>query len=144
MNLFGMLELSGMALVAERQRAEVVASNMANAETTRTAEGGPYQRRLVVFRSRRLPQFPALLAGLRQNAGQGVLVAPVVKDVSNPVRRYEPGHPDADSQGYVAYPAINPVEEMTDLLGSVRAYELNASAVQASKMMIQQALEILR
>jgi flagellar basal-body rod protein FlgC len=117
---------------------------MANAETTRTAEGGPYQRRLVVFRSRRLPQFPALLAGLRQNAGQGVLVDQVVKDASNPVRRYEPGHPDADAQGYVAYPAVNPVEEMTDLLGAVRAYELNASAVQASKMMIQQALEILR
>ena len=144
MNLFGMLELSGMALVAERQRAEVVASNMANAETTRTPEGGPYQRRLVVFRSRRLPQFPALLAGMRQNAGQGVLVDQVVRDVTNPVRRYEPGHPDADAKGYVAYPSINPVEEMTDLLGAVRAYELNASAVQASKMMIQQAIEILR
>ena len=144
MNLFGMLELSGMALVAERQRAEVVASNMANAETTRTTEGGPYQRRLVVFRSRRLPQFPALLAGVRQNVGQGVRVDQVLRDASNPIRRYEPGHPDADAQGYVAYPAINPVEEMTDLLGAVRAYELNASAVQASKMMIQQALEILR
>jgi flagellar basal-body rod protein FlgC len=144
MNLFGMLELSGMALVAERQRAEVVASNMANAETTRTEEGGPYQRRLVVFRSRRLPQFPALLAGLRQNVGQGVRVDQVLRDASNPIQRYQPGHPDADAQGYVGYPAINPVEEMTDLLGAVRAYELNASAVQASKMMIQQALEILR
>ncbi|SRR5581483_708920 len=144
MNLFGMLELSGMALIAERQRAEVVASNMANAETTRTLEGGPYQRRLVVFRSRRLPQFPALLAGVRQNVGQGVRVDQVVRDATNPVRRYEPGHPDADAQGYVGYPAINPVDEMTDLLGAVRAYELNASAVQASKMMIQQALEILR
>jgi flagellar basal-body rod protein FlgC len=144
MNLFGMLELSGMALVAERQRAEVVASNMANAETTRTPEGGPYQRRLVVFRSRRLPQFPMLLAGLQRNVGQGVRVDTVVKDISNPIRRYEPGHPDADAEGYVGYPAINPVEEMTDLLGAVRAYELNASAIQASKSMIQQALEILR
>ena len=144
MNLFGVLELSGSALVAERQRAEVVASNMANAETTRTDEGGPYQRRLVVFRTRGLPRFPMLLAGLQRDSGLGVRVERVLADGAPPVRRYEPGHPDADAQGYVAYPAINPVEEMTDLLGAVRSYELNASAVQASKSMIQQAIEILR
>ena len=144
MNLFGVLELSGSAMVAERQRAEVVTSNMANAETTRSDEGGPYQRRLVVFRTRSLPRFPALLAGLQKDSGQGVRVERVVADPSAPVRRYEPGHPDADAEGYVSYPAINPVEEMTDLLGAVRSYELNASAVQASKSMIQQAIEILR
>jgi len=144
MNLFGMLELSGSALLAERQRAEVVTSNMANSETTRTEQGGPYQRQLVVFRSRRMPQFPMLLAGMQRNSAQGVRVDQVLTDPSPPLRRYEPGHPDADPQGYVSYPAINPVEEMTDLLGAVRAYELNASAVQASKSMIQQAIEILR
>jgi flagellar basal-body rod protein FlgC len=147
MNLFGMLEVSGSALAAERARAEVVVANMANAETTRTAEGGPYRRQLVVFRAHRMARFPLLLAGLQadvRSAGQGVQVTQVVADASAPVQRFQPGHPDADAQGYVSYPAINPVEEMTDLLSAVRSYELNASAIQATKNMLQQALEILR
>ena len=144
MNLFGMLELSGGALAAERQRAEVVTSNMANAETTRTPEGGPYRRKLVVFRAQRLPEFPLMLAGLHSVSARGVRVQQVVSDPAPPLERYQPGHPDADAKGYVAYPAVNPVEEMTDLLGAVRAYELNAAAVQAAKNMIQQSLDILR
>jgi flagellar basal-body rod protein FlgC len=145
MNLFGMLELSGSALTAERQRAEVVTSNMANAETTRTAEGGPYQRQLLVFRARRMQPFPLMLAGgLASTAARGVQVDQVLADAKPPIERYQPGHPDADAQGFVAYPAIDPVEETADLLGAVRAYELNASAVQATKNMIQQSLELLR
>jgi len=144
MNLFGMLEVSGSALTAERQRAEVVTSNMANAETTRTPEGGPYQRQLVVFRAKRTQQFPALLAGLSSPSARGVQVEQVLPDSKAPIKRYQPGHPDADSQGFVAYPAIDPVEETADLLGAVRAYELNASAVQATKTMIQQSLDLLR
>lgn len=144
MNLFGMLELSGSALLAERQRADVVTSNMANLETTRTAQGGPYRRQLVVFRSRHLPQFPLPAGDLQPSPARAVRVDQVVADPAPPVQRYEPGHPDADARGFVSYPAINPVEEMTDLLGAVRAYELNASAVQASKAMIQQSLDILR
>jgi len=149
MNLFGMLELSGSALTAERQRAEVVAANMANAETTRTEPGGgPYRRQLVVFRSQRMPRFPLLLAdasgGLPDQSARGVRVSQVIADSAAPLERYQPGHPDADSKGYVAYPAINPVEEMTDLLGAARAYELNASAVQAAKTMLQQSLDLLR
>lgn len=114
MNLFGMLELSGSALGAERQRAEVVASNMANAQTTRTAAGGPYRRQLVVFQAQRVPRFQFALAGLQRETSSA------------------------------AYPQVDPVEEMTDLLGAVRAYELNASAVQATKNMIQQSLDLLR
>jgi flagellar basal-body rod protein FlgC len=149
MNLFGMLDLSGSALTAERQRAAVVASNMANAETTRTAEGGPYRRQLVVFRARSMPQFPLMLASegessLSSQAARGVGVDAVLADPRPPVLRYEPGNPDADKKGYVAYPNINPVEEMTDLLGAVRSYELNASAVQAAKNMITQSLDLLR
>ncbi len=156
MNLFGMLEISGSALTAERQRAEVVTSNMANIETTRTPEGGPYQRRLVVFRARRMPQFPLLLAsssagigamtttGFAMNAARGVRVDQVLGDPTPAIERYQPGHPDADAKGYVAYPAIDPVEETTDLLGAVRAYELNASAVLAAKTMIQNSLDLLR
>ena len=144
MNLFGMLELSGSALGAERQRAEVVASNMANAQTTRTAVGGPYRRQLVVFQAQRVPRFQFALAGLQKETSSAVRIAAVVNDARPPVLRFEPGHPDANAQGYVAYPQVDPVEEMTDLLGAVRAYELNASAVQATKGMIQQSLDLLR
>jgi flagellar basal-body rod protein FlgC len=144
MNLFGMLELSGSALGAERQRAEVVASNMANAQTTRTPGGGPYRRQLVIFQSRRVPRFSLALAGLQRENSSAVRVAAVVSDQRPAVMRFEPGHPDANTQGYVAYPQVDPIEEMTDLLGAVRAYELNASAVQATKVMIAQSLSLLQ
>jgi len=144
MNLFGMLEVSGSALGAERQRAEVVSANMANAETTRTPQGGAYRRQLVVFRARPTLRFPLLVASLHSGEPQGgVQVDRVAADMSPMPRRYEPGHPDADPSGYVTYPNVNPVLEMTDLLSAVRAYQLNASAVQAAKSMIQQSLQIL-
>jgi flagellar basal-body rod protein FlgC len=144
MNLFGMLEVSGSALGAERWRAEVVAANMANAETTRTPEGGAYRRQLLVFRAQPMPRFPLLLAGLRRSAPDGgVRVERVVSDTSPLPVRYEPGHPDADSSGYVTYPNVNPVLEMADLLSAVRAYQLNVAAVQAAKNMIQESLQIL-
>lgn len=148
MNLFGMLEVSGSAMTAERQRAQVVTGNMANAQSTRTVQGGPYRRQLVVLRAQRQAAFPAMMSlaanGGRFGAADGVRVSQVIADSRPPVLRYEPGHPDADSKGYVAYPAVDPVEEMTDLLGAVRAYELNASAIAAAKGMIQQSLEILK
>ena len=143
MNLFGMLEVSGSALSAERWRAEVVSANMANAETTRTPQGGPYRRQLLVFRARPVPRFPTVLAALHSAHAEGVQVDRVIPDASPLPRRYEPGHPDADSSGYVTYPNVNPVMEMTDLLSAVRAYQLNAAAVQAAKSMIEQALQIL-
>ena len=144
MNLFGMLEVSGSALGAERWRAEVVAANMANSETTRTPQGGAYRRQMLVFRAQPMPRFPLLLAGLRKSAPDGgVRVERVVADASPMPRRYEPGHPDADTGGYVTYPNVNPVMEMADLLSAVRAYQLNAAAVQAAKSMIQQSLQIL-
>ena len=144
MNLFGMLEVSGSALGAERWRAEVVAANMANAETTRTPQGGAYRRQLLVFRAQPMPRFPLLLAGLRKATPDGgVRVERVVADASPLPRRYEPGHPAADASGYVTYPNVNPVMEMADLLSAVRAYQLNAAAVQAAKNMLQQSLQIL-
>jgi flagellar basal-body rod protein FlgC len=148
MNLFGLFQISGSALTAERLRAEVATSNLANSETTRTPEGGPYRRRMVVFNSRPASQFRLLLAGSLSNRGLeeagGVRVSQVVDDPTPPLRRYEPGHPDSDASGYVDYPAISPVQEMVDLMGAQRAYELNASAVQAAKQMIQQSLQILK
>lgn len=145
MNLFAMLNVSGSALTAERQRAEVVASNMANAETTRTAKGGPYRRQEVVFGTTpaQTSSFSEQLAAVENGAVQGVKVVDVITDPTPAVRRYDPSHPDADEQGYVNFPAINPVEEMVDLMGAARAYQLNVSALQSTKQMIQQSLQIL-
>lgn len=103
MNLFGMLELSGSALGAERQRAEVVAANMANAQTTRTPAGGPYRRQLVVFQSQRQSRFALALNRLHGGNPAAIRVAAVVNDARPAVLRFEPGHPDANSEGYVAY-----------------------------------------
>lgn len=170
MNLFGAMEVSGSALEAERIRAEVVAANMANAETTRTAEGGPYLRRHVVFTadtgdssfSSQLasqisgPSGPMTSGPMTSGpmaAGSfgdsepemgGVRVSAVVADKDAVLRRYDPGHPDADKDGYVSYPDINPVTEMVDLMGATRSYGLNASAVEAEKSMISTSLDILK
>lgn len=148
MNLFDSLSVSASALLAERQRSEVIATNMANAETTRTEAGGPYHRRQVVFEAHGGSSFRLALAANSDRATGpvpgSVSVAEVVDDPTPAVKHYEPGHPDADKDGYVSYPSINPVMEMVDLMGSVRAYQLNASAVQAAKQMIQQSIDILK
>jgi len=150
MNLFGVMEVSGSALEAERIRAEVVAANMANAETTRTPEGGPYRRQHVVFTSQAstfaghlLSQSAPAADGSAFDAG-GVRVSAVVADQGEPLRRFDPGHPDADKDGYVAYPDINPLTEMVDLMGATRAYGLNSSAIQAEKGMVAASLDILK
>ena len=151
MNLFGLMEVSGSALKAERIRAEVVAANMANAETTRTAEGGPYRRQHVVFEAAAEAQtaFSNHLLGSvsptdAEPAVGGVEVSAVVEDKASVLKRYDPGHPDADADGFVSYPDINPLTEMVDLMGATRAYGLNSSAVQATKGMISSSLDILK
>ncbi len=147
MNLFGVMGISASGLSAERTRAEIVAGNMANAESTHTAEGGPYQRKEVVLQSQSPSSFRMQLAaagGTSSASPLGVAVSSIVPDTAAPVLRYEPSHPDADENGFVAYPNINPVLEMTDLMGAARAYQMNASAVQAAKQMIQQSIELLK
>lgn len=146
MNLFGLMNVSGSALQAERLRAEVVAANMANANTTRTPGGGPYRRQEVVFESAAADQgvfANHLLSEGEGNVG-GVKIAAVVSDNSPGLRRYDPGHPDADKDGYVTYPDINPLTEMVDLMSAARAYDLNSSAVQATKGMIDASIDILK
>jgi len=144
-NLFGVMTISGTALLAERQRAEVLASNLANAETTRTPQGGPYIRQHVVFAARRPSgmSFGQEFATMVDFSALGVQVDAVVADPTPPIRRFDPGHPDADEQGYVSSPAINPVEEQVNLMGAARSYQANISAVLATKSMITSALEIL-
>jgi flagellar basal-body rod protein FlgC len=147
MSMFSALEISGSALTAERQRAEVVAANMANAETTHTPTGGPYRRKEVVFASSGNRPFQMMLAGFHPTLSgnqPAVRVQRVVDDPTPSLMRYEPGHPDANKDGYVAYPNINPVQEMVDLMGAVRSYQLNASAITATKQMIQQSIELLK
>jgi flagellar basal-body rod protein FlgC len=153
MNLFGLMDTSGAAMQAERMRAEVVAANMANAETTRTESGGPYQRQHVIFAANQSDNSfsNSLSHATRQGSSTsgeepagGVHVAQVVADNAAPLKRYDPGHPDAGPDGYVAYPDINPLTEMVDLMGATRAYGLNSSAVQAEKSMISSALDIAR
>lgn len=157
MNLFGMIDSSGQAMQVERMRAEVVAANMANAETTKTANGTPYRRQHVVFAAgtgdksfagQLGVQLPGMLPPLTMPgaaaSAPGVSIAAVIQDTAPPLRRYDPGHPDADTQGYVSYPDINPLTEMVDLMGATRAYGLNSSAVQAEKSMIASALEIVK
>jgi flagellar basal-body rod protein FlgC len=154
MNLFGLMEASGSAMQAERMRAEVVAANMANAETTRTESGGPYKRQHVVFAANQADErFLHSLSNASQHALQstenaepagGVHISQVIEDSAPPLKRYDPGHPDAGPDGYVAYPDINPLTEMVDLMGATRAYGLNSSAVQAEKGMITSALDIAR
>ena len=143
MNLFGLMQTSGSAMQAERMRAEVVATNMANAETTQTASGGPYRRHMVVFAANQeksgfLSSFndagenlasPGPVSwsssGLASSKLPGVHISAVVEDPATPLKRYDPGHPDAGPEGYVSYPNINPLTEMVDLMGATRAYGLN-------------------
>ncbi len=173
MNLFGVLGVSGSALAAERVRAEVTASNMANANTTRTADGKLFQRQHVIFETAGHSGSDAgnggLLGGsfastleshvggliapggftgsvgtLGEPTAGGVQVAGVVSDNGQGLRRYDPQHPDADKDGYVTYPDIDPLTEMVDLMGATRAYGLNVSAIQATKQMISASLDLLK
>ena len=144
MGLFDMMNISASALSAERQRAEVTSANLANAETTHTDSGGPFVRKEVVFSAANGSPFRTVLNRMGGPTAGSVQLTEVVNDTTPPVMRYEPGNPDADAKGFVAYPAINPVSEMVDLMGAVRAYQLNASAVTAAKQMIQQSIDILK
>jgi flagellar basal-body rod protein FlgC len=147
MGLFDILNISASALSAERQRAEVTSANLANAETTHTDAGGTYVRKEVVFSAANSSPFMNVVnhvGRFGQAPGGSVELTQVVDDTTPPVMHYEPGNPDADKNGFVAYPAINPVTEMVDLMGSVRAYQMNASAVNAAKQMIQQSIDILK
>jgi flagellar basal-body rod protein FlgC len=146
MNLFGLLDVSGSALQAERIRAEVIAVNMANADTTRTASGGPYVRQQVVFKTASGNTSSGSFSDSFQSADEkaGVEIAAVVPDSAPAIKRFDPQHPDADKDGFVAYPDINPLTEMVDLIGASRSYGLNSSAVQSIKTMIVSSLDLLK
>ncbi len=144
MDVTGTLAISASALRAERLRLDVIASNLANANTTRTPEGGPYVRRNVVFVPLEMESdFAATLEALsEEGARRGVAVAYVVDDPAPPRMVFDPGHPDANKEGYVAYPNVNPIAETVDLMAATRAYEANVQVVNATKRMAEAALSI--
>lgn len=145
MSLFSTLSVSASGMSAERQRAEVLVENIANADTTRTAEGGPYRRKDVVFASQDLSSpFSSFMESSGGGQVNGVGVDQIVEDTGESDRRYMPGHPDADKDGYVAFPRVNPAEDMVDLMGASRSYQANVSAISAVKDMIQRSIDLFR
>lgn len=145
MSLFHLLSVSASGLAAQRARAEVIVENLANAETTRTPEGGPYRRRDVLFEPSVQPSpFSAVFQTELEAGATGVAVAGIVEDTREPDLRYQPGHPHADANGYVAYPRINPAEEMVDLMGAARGYQANVAAMTAVKDMLSKSIELLK
>lgn len=144
MSLFASISVSASGMAAERERAELLVENMANAETTRTPDGGPYRRKDVVFESQPVESaFSSVLQSELNATTMGVTVSDIVVDQSDPEKRYMPGHPDADKDGYVSFPRINPAEDMVDLVDTSRNYESNVAAISAVKDMIQQSINLL-
>lgn len=144
LGMFGAINAAASGLTAERLRMDVISNNIANANTTRTAEGGPYRRQMVVFQPRAgQASFSQVLAKeINADESNGVRVVGITKD-NSPLRRlYDPHHPDANADGYVEMPNVNIVSEMVDMITATRAYEANVTAVNAAKSMAMKALEI--
>jgi flagellar basal-body rod protein FlgC len=145
MDFFSSMNVSSSALSAERTRMNLISGNLANANTTRTPEGGAYKRKDAVFAATPLEKpFSRALDGATGQQVRTVQVSQIVEDQNPPRIQYDPSHPDADPQGYVAMPNVNVMEEMADMLTASRAYEANVTAVQAAKSMALKTLEISR
>jgi flagellar basal-body rod protein FlgC len=142
MSLFSVLSIGSSGMQAQRTRAEMLVQNLANAETTRTPEGGPYRRQDVVFESASVSSPFSSVLDAEVNSSEGVAVSQIVTDTRDPERRYMPGHPDADRDGYVAFPRVNPAEDMVDLMGAARTYEANIAAIAAVKDMIERSIDL--
>lgn len=144
MSLFGAISVSASGMEAQRTRAELITENLANADTTRTPEGGPYRRKDAVFTTS--PVAFSFTDALSDASGgsEGVSVSDITTDDSDPERRYLPGHPDADPDGYVAFPRIDPAEEMVDLMSASRGYQANVAAISAVKDMIARSIDLFR
>lgn len=144
MSLFSSIAVSASGMAAERTRAELLVENMANSETTRTPDGGPYRRKDAIFSSQQVTSpFSAVFQTEMDATATGVTVSDIMVDQRDPDKRYMPGHPDADKDGYVSFPRVNPAEDMVDLVDTSRNYEANVSAISAVKDMIQRSIDLL-
>ena len=145
MDFMTAIDIGASALKAERTHLNVISMNLANAKTTRTVDGGPYRRKEAVFKETELETpFSRAMGEALDTEIKGVRVESIRNDRRPLKQVYEPGHPDADENGYVSYPDINVVEEMTNMLQAMRAYEANVSTITTSKTMFSKALEIAR
>jgi len=146
MGIFSSMDISASGLTAQRLRMDVISNNIANVNTTRTEEGGPYRRQRVIFQERKRDvTFKDLLEGsFLKQLGAGVRVVAIEEDQSPFKLVYDPSHPDADDNGYVRMPNVNIVTEMVDMISATRSYEANVTAINAAKSMINKALEIGR
>jgi flagellar basal-body rod protein FlgC len=152
MSLFDAIDTAASGLSAERMRMDVTAENLANAQTTRGADGQPYRRKVVVLQEAGGGFGASLNGALRggrggsggSGANAGVRVAAVTQDTTPNRLVYDPGHPDADARGYVSMPNVQPVAEMVDLIGASRGYEANVTVMQTAKTMFTKTLDILR
>jgi flagellar basal-body rod protein FlgC len=144
MSLFTAIAISASGMEAQRSRAETITENLANADTTRTPEGGPYRRKDAIFTTAQAGTSFADELSYASGQNDGVAVSEINIDTRDPERRYLPGHPDADAQGYVAFPRVNPAEEMVDLLSASRGYQANVAAISAVKDMIARSIDLFR
>jgi flagellar basal-body rod protein FlgC len=144
MSLFGLFDVANSGMEAQRLRAQLLAENIANAETTRTPAGGPYRRKDAIFSSSPANSDFASVFDEAMSTLTGVAVKEVMVDENDPERRYQPGHPDADKEGYVSFPHLNPAEEMVNLQSASRGYQANVAAISAVKDMIQRSIDLFR
>ncbi|MBE5900562.1 MAG: flagellar basal body rod protein FlgC [Lachnospiraceae bacterium] len=144
MSVFQAFNINASGLTAQRFRTDVIAENIANVKTTRTQDGTPYRRQVVTFKEKDVTEFSHVLRNTRNAAvGNGVKVATLQNDYeSDFIMAYDPSHPDADENGYVSYPNVNIVTEMTNLIDATRSYEANATAFDASKSMMTTGLSM--
>ena len=146
MSLFQSFNISTSGLTAQRLRMDVISENVANATTTRTEDGTPYTRKIVTFREKQVTSFDKILNNTREAyLGNGVKVSRVSEDtVSDYIMKYDPSHPDADENGYVSYPNVNIITEMTNMIDASRSYEANITAFETSKAIALKGLELGR
>lgn len=142
MGMFGAIDSAASGLTAERLRMDLISNNIANVNTTRTPEGGPYRRQLPVFAPREAQTSFGEMLSQKMEAGDGVRVVEITRDNAPGRRVYDPSHPDANADGYVDMPNVNIVSEMVDMITASRAYEANVTSVNTAKSMAMKALEI--
>lgn len=143
MSAFGAMDISASGMTAQRLRTDIIAQNIANVNTTRDGDGGVYKRKTVVFEEKPSDSFNDYLSVASGSIGNGVKVSQIVEDNETPMTMvYDPSHPDADEEGYVMYPNVNTVTEMTNLIDASRSYEANVTAFNGTKSMTMTALEI--
>ena len=143
MSVYSGMNISASGMTAQRLRLDIISQNIANVNTTRDENGNPYRRKTVVFAEKDMTPFGDILLRTAGKVGNGVKVTKIVEDTHTQMRKvYDPSHPDADDEGYVSYPNVNIVQEMTDLIDATRAYEANITAFNATKSMAMKGLEI--